>query len=47
MLGSAPFAPQHWRNEWTDRAELEGDMATIRSLDIPCTAFWIDTVVTG
>lgn len=36
------FAPQHWRNEWTDRAELEGDMATIRSLDIPCTAFWID-----
>lgn len=36
------FAPQHWRNEWTDRAELEGDMATIRALDIPCTAFWID-----
>ncbi|MFO0685246.1 MAG: glycoside hydrolase family 31 protein [Sandaracinus sp.] len=36
------FAPQHWRNEWTDRAELEGDVATIRSLDIPVTAFWID-----
>ena len=33
------FAPQHWRNEWTDRAQLEGDMATIRSLHIPCTAF--------
>jgi alpha-D-xyloside xylohydrolase len=36
------FAPQHWRNEWTDRAELEGDMSAIRSLHIPCTAFWID-----
>lgn len=36
------FAPQHWRNEWTDRAELEGDVATIRALDIPVTAFWID-----
>lgn len=36
------FAPQHWRNEWTDRAELEGDVTTIRSLDIPVTAFWID-----
>lgn len=36
------FAPMHWRNEWTNRAELEGDMATIRSLHIPCTAFWID-----
>lgn len=35
-------APMHWRNEWTDRVELEGDMATIRALDIPCTAFWID-----
>jgi alpha-D-xyloside xylohydrolase len=36
------FAPQHWRNEWTNRAELEGDMDMIRSLHIPCTAFWID-----
>jgi alpha-D-xyloside xylohydrolase len=35
-------APMHWRNEWTDTAQLEGDMAMIRSLDIPCTAFWID-----
>jgi alpha-D-xyloside xylohydrolase len=36
------FAPQHWRNEWTSRAELEDDVNTIRMLDIPCTAFWID-----
>lgn len=36
------FAPQHWRNEWRDRAELEGVVATIRALDIPVTAFWID-----
>jgi alpha-D-xyloside xylohydrolase len=36
------FAPMHWRNEWADRAELEGDIAAIRSLHIPCTAFWID-----
>jgi len=35
-------APMHWRNEWTNTAELEGDMAMIRSLSIPCTAFWID-----
>jgi alpha-D-xyloside xylohydrolase len=36
------FAPMHWRNEWTSRAQLETEMATIRSLHIPCTAFWID-----
>ncbi len=36
------FAPMHWRNEWPDRSVLEGDIAAIRALHIPCTAFWID-----
>lgn len=36
------FAPMHWRNEWTDRAELEEDAARIRVEGIPCTSFWID-----
>lgn len=36
------FAPMHWRDEWDDRAEAEGDAARIRAEDIPCTSFWID-----
>lgn len=36
------FAPQHWRNEWPSRTELEDDANTIRALHIPCTALWID-----
>ncbi len=36
------FAPMHWRNEWSDRAELEEDAARIRAEGIPCTSLWID-----
>ncbi len=36
------FAPMHWRDEWADRAELEGDADAVRSEDNPCTTIWID-----
>lgn len=36
------YAPMHWRNEWSSRAQLEEDAQRIRDEDIPCTTFWID-----
>ncbi len=36
------YAPMQWRNEWTDRAQLEEDADAMRSLHIPCTSMWID-----
>ncbi len=35
------FAPMHWRDEWTIDT-LQQDRDDIRSMHIPCTAFWID-----
>lgn len=36
------FAPQQWRNEWTDSAQLQGDMDAMRSMHLPVTCMWID-----
>lgn len=36
------FGPQLWRNELTDRAELEADAAAIREHDLPVSVLWID-----
>lgn len=36
------FAPMHWRDEWADRAELEGDADAVRSEGNPCSTIWID-----
>lgn len=36
------FAPQHWRNEWTNREALETDVRALADLHLPATAFWID-----
>ncbi len=40
----APWAygPWIWRNEHRDQAEVEDDVATIRRLDLPTSAIWID-----
>ena len=36
------FAPQQWRNEWTDTSQMLGDAATMRQLHIPGSVMWID-----
>ncbi len=36
------FAPQQWRNEWTDTNQMLGDAATMRTLHIPGSVMWID-----
>ena len=36
------FAPQQWRNEWTNSAEMLGDAGTMRNLHIPGSVMWID-----
>ena len=36
------FAPQMWRNEWTNGDELRGDATTMRNLGIPGSVVWID-----
>lgn len=36
------FAPQQWRNEWMDSAEMMSDATTMRSLHVPGSVMWID-----
>jgi len=36
------FAPQQWRNEWTDATEMLADAMAMRALDLPGACMWID-----
>jgi alpha-glucosidase (family GH31 glycosyl hydrolase) len=36
------FAPQQWRNEWTDGTQMVGDATEMRTLHIPGSVMWID-----
>ena len=36
------LGPWVWRNENTDQAQFENDLDTMRTLDLPTTAVWID-----
>jgi alpha-D-xyloside xylohydrolase len=36
------FAPQQWRNEWADAAEMLADAMAMRALDLPGSCMWID-----
>ncbi len=40
----APWAtgPLVWRNENESQAQVEGDLAAMRDLDLPCSGIWID-----